>query len=183
MRRLGELGAVAYREYRDGVPPDRLQWVQDLVRARAARYGDDVSTDFVQRLAASAGDGPAQWSVLSLNGVDISWHVGFFSDSILYWYLPSYDEAYQAYSPGKVHLHHAIAAAFDRGAKGLDFLRGQESYKFGWTDGDQFQMQGFGMTSSSLASQLRLHAAVRATKLGYVTAWARNLAGANRRSA
>ena len=50
----------------------------------------------------------------------------------LYCYLSAFDAAFQKLSPGVVLLAHAIEAAREEGCHSVDFLRGQESYKYLW---------------------------------------------------
>jgi CelD/BcsL family acetyltransferase involved in cellulose biosynthesis len=50
----------------------------------------------------------------------------------VYYYLGGFDLALSNYGPGNLLLAHAIAQAIDEGAAELDFLRGDEHYKFEW---------------------------------------------------
>jgi CelD/BcsL family acetyltransferase involved in cellulose biosynthesis len=91
--------------------------------------------------------------------------------------LPTFDERYQHYSPGKIHIFLAIRAAFARGALMVDFLRGQEAYKSGWTDGDQVRMVGFERKSDTALSVGRRSMAGVLNKAGYVASFARRQIG------
>lgn len=111
-------------------------WASRLCEARAQRYpGGNQPADYFRALCARAAQGPVHFSVLSLNGQDISWHIGFVTDGVFFYYVPSFDPAFDAYSPGKVHLYYLLQDAYAKGLQGFDFLRGNESYKFAWADG------------------------------------------------
>jgi hypothetical protein len=88
-----------------------------------------------------------------------------------------FDELYQQFSPGKIHIFLAIRAAFNRGARMVDFLRGQEAYKAGWTDGDQMRMVGLERKSDAPLSIGRRHISDILNKAGYVTSFARRRFG------
>jgi len=50
----------------------------------------------------------------------------------VYYYQGGFDPALARYSPGTILVGRAIADALATGARGLDFLRGGESYKYRW---------------------------------------------------
>lgn len=89
---------------------------------------------FYSKLVDELSDGKRiHFSVLKLNGCTISYHYGFFYNDILYWYRPTYEKEYQNYSPGKVHISEIIELGCKEGWKEVDFLLGNEPYKFLWT--------------------------------------------------
>ena len=77
--------------------------------------------------------GVLRMSELRLNDEPISWHIGFLYQNRFYWYLPVYKPEFSQYSPGKLHLYLCIEDALSKGANIFDLLRGDESYKTGWT--------------------------------------------------
>ncbi len=74
------------------------------------------------------------FSTLRCGDVDISYHFGYFSGNWLQWYRPAYRTEYGIYSPGKIHVSLAIEEACRQKWNGLDFLLGEESYKFLWAN-------------------------------------------------
>lgn len=136
IRRLSETGEVAYRIHDRESLSDVLDWIPKLERERETKYpGARLPTGYLARLAGSMSpNGPVHCSSITLDGKSISWHIGFRWRGAMYWYVPIYDVAFSAWSPGKIHLYFAIEDAFQTGAHTFDFLRGQETYKAGWTD-------------------------------------------------
>ncbi len=59
---------------------------------------------------------------------------GFESGSCYYFYLSGFDQAWSKYSLGFTLLWLSIHEAWRRGLKMYDFLRGDENYKFDWSD-------------------------------------------------
>ena len=172
IRRLSETGEVAYRVHdRDGLS-DVLNWIPDLERERESKYpGARLPAGYLARLADSMSpNGPVHCSSITLDGKSISWHIGFRWRGVMYWYVPIYDAAFSAWSPGKIHLYFAIEDAFRTGVHTFDFLRGQETYKAGWTDSEEFRMYGTGLHAATPASLARRGAAFALNKVGYARA-------------
>ena len=59
---------------------------------------------------------------------------GFEFDGRRYDYFPGYDPSYRKCAPGRLLLTAVMEDCFDRGLRRFDFLRGDEPYKFEWTD-------------------------------------------------
>lgn len=177
IRRLSETGEVAFRVHDRESLSDVLDWIPDLEREREAKYpGARLPSGYLARLAGSmAPDGPVHCSSITLDGKSISWHIGFCWRGVMYWYVPIYDSAFSAWSPGKIHLYYAIEDAFRTGVHTFDFLRGQETYKAGWTDSEEFRMYGTGLVSPQLSSSVRLFLAKGMNKLGYLHAHVRKM--------
>jgi hypothetical protein len=53
--------------------------------------------------------------VLRVDGRLVAAHFGLRIDSTLHYWFPVYDEAFQAYSPGRILLKHVILAASQMG--------------------------------------------------------------------
>jgi len=58
----------------------------------------------------------------------------FIKGKSLYYYLSGFDVNYKKYSPGMVLLSYVIKTSISEGFEVFDFLRGEEEYKFLWTD-------------------------------------------------
>jgi len=74
------------------------------------------------------------FSTVRCGDVDISYHFGYFSGKWLQWYRPSYRTEFHAYSPSKIHMSMVIEEACRQGWSGVDFLLGEEPYKFLWAN-------------------------------------------------
>lgn len=76
---------------------------------------------------------------LILNAININEKIaaviyGFKTDRCYYYYLSGFDQNYAKFSLGNVLVGLTVKEAIENGAKIFDFLRGNESYKYLWTD-------------------------------------------------
>lgn len=74
------------------------------------------------------------FSTVRCGGVDLSYHFGFLSGGWLLWYTPAYRLEYAHLSPGKIHIALLVEECYRAGWKGIDFLLGDEPYKFSWSN-------------------------------------------------
>jgi CelD/BcsL family acetyltransferase involved in cellulose biosynthesis len=74
------------------------------------------------------------FSTVRCGAVDLSYHFGFVSGGWLLWYKPAYRTDYAQFSPGKVHISLLVEEGYRLGWKGIDFLLGDEKYKFAWSN-------------------------------------------------
>lgn len=70
---------------------------------------------------------------LKLNGDPAACMYGFVSGQTMFFYLSGIDVRYEKYSVGFVNIIHLIREAFHLGIREVDFLRGEEPYKFYFT--------------------------------------------------
>lgn len=73
-----------------------------------------------------------EFSYIELNQQPIAIHFGFKDENKVYYYIPAYDEQYTNYGVGAILLNSIIEHYSEK--KEFDFLRGNEPYKFNWTD-------------------------------------------------
>jgi CelD/BcsL family acetyltransferase involved in cellulose biosynthesis/glycosyltransferase involved in cell wall biosynthesis len=66
---------------------------------------------------------------------------GFFDKRCLYYYLGAFDPEYAKLNAGALLLEHAIQHAIHSGARAVEFLRGQEAYKYAWGADDTFTLR------------------------------------------
>jgi CelD/BcsL family acetyltransferase involved in cellulose biosynthesis len=80
---------------------------------------------------------------LRLNGHLVAMLYSFFEREVVYCYLQGFDPAYSKLSTGTLLLGTAIEDALHEGKKRIDFLRGQEPYKYNWgvKDSATFRIQ------------------------------------------
>jgi CelD/BcsL family acetyltransferase involved in cellulose biosynthesis len=70
--------------------------------------------------------------LLRIGGTPAAAYYGFIHVDRAYFYLLGFDPAFAFESPGVILIGHAISDALAAGVKELDFLRGQERYKYEW---------------------------------------------------
>lgn len=78
--------------------------------------------------------GMARFEEIWLEGECCASLFGFESGDCYYFYLSGFDQAWSKYSLGFTLLWLSIREASQRGLKMYDFLRGDEDYKFDWSD-------------------------------------------------
>jgi CelD/BcsL family acetyltransferase involved in cellulose biosynthesis len=69
---------------------------------------------------------------LRLEGRLVATLYSFFEREAVYCYLQGFDPAYASLSAGTLLLGAVLEDAISEGKKRVDFLRGQESYKYSW---------------------------------------------------
>jgi len=86
---------------------------------------------------------------------------GFESGDCYYFFLSGFDQAWSKYSLGSTLLWLSISEASRRGLKMYDFLRGDENYKFDWSDNSRMTVTAQVASDSRAA---RWHVAREHTK-------------------
>ena len=64
--------------------------------------------------------------------------MAFYHNNQYLYYLPSFNSEYKKYSPGRLLLEKSIEYAIDRKFKKFDFLNGNESYKYNYSNDIEF---------------------------------------------
>jgi CelD/BcsL family acetyltransferase involved in cellulose biosynthesis len=82
-------------------------------------------------------DGPLRLSFLSVAGRRIAAGIHFETDNSYLYYNAGVDTDALDLSPGVLMIHEFIARAVAAGVRRLDFLRGNESYKYAWGATDE----------------------------------------------
>ena len=136
LRATGELGLVVFRtrpelakHYGPFLEMHERRW-------RAEGFPDPMGKNgrrlYYARLVERLGES-LHFSALCLDGRPISYHLGFLYNKRFYYYKPAYDIDYENLSPGKVHIAFLLERGCAEGWSAFDFLRGEEAYKFNWT--------------------------------------------------
>jgi CelD/BcsL family acetyltransferase involved in cellulose biosynthesis len=81
-----------------------------------------------------AGSGMTRFEEIWLEGECRASLFGFESGDTYYFYLSGFDQGWSKYSLGFTLLWLSIREALERGLKMYDFLRGDETYKFDWSN-------------------------------------------------
>lgn len=89
--------------------------------------------DFATRLLREGLPGGwAHYSALQVDGQPVAWHLGLLDRGDLYWWLPTYDPAWESFSPGKALLARLLEHGIARGLRRVHFLTGGQPYKLAW---------------------------------------------------
>ena len=95
--------------------------------------GGAMSRRFFARLIELlAPDGTLDLRFLEIDGRRIAAGVGFADASSVYYYNAGVDPDARELSPGVVMVERYVRGALQRGKRRLDFLRGDEAYKYEW---------------------------------------------------
>lgn len=143
LRQLEAKGSVRYEVARAAPLPTAV--LDALIRQKTAWCAEQGKRSvfdqpgagaFFRRLAELGADaGNLHLSSLRCGERIVATHLGFVQAGVFYWYMPSYDVAFSAVSPGRVMMIKCIGWAIDNGLSEFDFLRGGESYKEGFANG------------------------------------------------
>ena len=122
---------AAVRDFRERfVPAYSASW---RARPEGCMLDRPGVSDFVERVVVEGvSAGWAHYAALELDGKSVAWHLGLAFRDALYWWIPAHDEAWQAFSPGKVLLALLIERAIQSGVKELHLLTGLQRYKLDW---------------------------------------------------
>jgi CelD/BcsL family acetyltransferase involved in cellulose biosynthesis len=100
--------------------------------------GGDQSRVLFRRLFELHGpDGPLRLAFLTVGGRRIAAGVHFEAGDRVLYYNAGVDPDARDLSPGVVMVHAYVARALARGVRQLDFLRGDEPYKYEWGAHDE----------------------------------------------
>jgi CelD/BcsL family acetyltransferase involved in cellulose biosynthesis len=69
-------------------------------------------------------------SYFTLDGVKAAGHFSFLYNNRLWLYNSCWDWEFREFSPGWVHLAYLMQWSHENGVKELDFMRGNENYKY-----------------------------------------------------
>jgi CelD/BcsL family acetyltransferase involved in cellulose biosynthesis len=138
-RRLEEVGMLSLKTFSSSEIDPALVVLAEFLEAHSTRWPNSFRVPTLHERLVEYGlhAGVAHFSVLNLDGEPISWHLGFNDARRFYWYMPVYKEQYAAFSPGKLHLAAFVETAHATGARTVDLLRGDESYKSDWATGNE----------------------------------------------
>jgi CelD/BcsL family acetyltransferase involved in cellulose biosynthesis len=105
-----------------------------LSQGQPGRFQESVQRKHFRSIVERLWGRGLHLSALRCGDVNVSFGFGFFSDGWVQWYRPTYRHEYQNLSPGKVHIALLVEEACRWGWRGIDFLQGDEGYKFQWSN-------------------------------------------------
>ena len=98
-------------------------------------FKEDKNKTFYHKLARGLFEkGLLDLSILSHDGEVVAIHFGFLYNNTFYYYKPTYNEEFAKYSPGNILLMELIDVAKKKELEIFDFLKGEETYKFRYTN-------------------------------------------------
>ncbi|HSO30613.1 MAG TPA: GNAT family N-acetyltransferase, partial [Candidatus Sulfomarinibacteraceae bacterium] len=138
VRRAEAAGEVALEE-----SADPLADLEAFIDLHQRRWGADglfpdtpggaQSRIFFRRLIElSGGDGALRLSFLTVGGHRIAASVHFETEDSILYYNAGVDPDARDLSPGVLLVERLVRRALERGKRRLDFLRGNEGYKYEW---------------------------------------------------
>lgn len=142
MRRLEEMGdltlhvAGSREEVLDGmgtmIPMHRVNWNN---RGEGSEFDDPASCAFIEKIVSGLPLELLHYSELRLDGRPLSCNLDFLLDDEVLFYKGAFDIEYASYSPGMVHIAKVSEWAIGEKIRVLDFMQGEEPYKYLWADG------------------------------------------------
>ncbi len=139
MRRLSESGELSFKEYTawDEIPEDTFA---EFMKQHSARWPNAYKAPKFHENLLREGlkAGVVHFSTLSVGDTEIAWHLGFSFKGRYYYYMPAGKQEFFKYSPTKVHLFYLVRRAVEQGYEIYDHLRGEETYKSGWSNDAQY---------------------------------------------
>jgi CelD/BcsL family acetyltransferase involved in cellulose biosynthesis len=123
--------------------PDPLVELESFIDLHQRRWGIDglfpdtpggaQSRVFFRRMFELFGaDGPLRLAFLTVGGTRIAAGISFESEDAILYYNAGVSPEARELSPGVVMVERYVRRALERGIRRLDFLRGDEPYKYEW---------------------------------------------------
>ena len=138
LKRAGEVACTVHTSSA-AIEPELERFI-DLHKRRWAetptpsKFNDPDQQAFLETLTRTAGHtGRLRYTTLTLDGVLVAAHYGFFHDGTFTFYKPAYDPEYARITPGDVLLKRLLEQARDESAALFDFSIGEEPYKLGFS--------------------------------------------------
>lgn len=133
MRRLSEMGKIAYRNIENDVAPAMdtfFKLFTESRRDKAAFLTPKMASFFRAIAAAMSENGLLRLGRLDLDGATIAMVMCFDYHGAIYLYNSGYDPQYDYLSAGLLCKALCIKDSIERGRKRFDFLKGNEAYKY-----------------------------------------------------
>lgn len=100
---------------------------------RRHKFSDTLNIKFYRNMIQEGlSGGWLHLSTFEVDGITISWHVGFLWKGRFYWYKPCYAVSHKREQPGHLHVAYLLMLGIAEGWDVFDFTVGNESYKLSW---------------------------------------------------
>ncbi|MBN1346444.1 MAG: GNAT family N-acetyltransferase [Phycisphaerae bacterium] len=135
-RKLEGRGDVRLRGFAPSEVPPALDSLGRFAAEHAKRWPDAATPRrFHENLVRwCLPEGLLRPTELTVSGLPISWWICLQHRGRLVMYLHAWIQAWEDYSPGRVHLAEVMQWAIGEGISTVDFGRGLEPYKLEWTN-------------------------------------------------
>ena len=141
-RRLDRIGEVTFENTTD--PGQIKHLISHMIDQKKQRYKSTGAKDIFRDSRYKSFYGEIAQKFFAINSLDLSYlkledkiiavHFGFHYGNRLYWYMPSFSPSHSRYSPSNVLLYNLLKRTFHDGCTEFDFLSGDASFKYEWTD-------------------------------------------------
>jgi len=135
-------GAASKLQYLDGGAVDS-DLFDEMVALSAERQSADghrspflnhPDQEFLRDVLPIIGaHGQVRVGELRGEGALLAFMLAFYWQGVVYTWNTQYKPSYASYSPGRIMLVRFAEQRFNEGCRELDFMRGEERYKFDWT--------------------------------------------------
>lgn len=154
MRRLSSIGQFSFKRYKDW--QEAKTTFADFMTEHRHKWPCAYKAPLFHQKLLEYGlaDGIVHFSSVNISDRPVSWHLGFCYKKRFYYYMPVGNRRYATYSPVKVHLFCLVKWAMETDCNIFDHLRGDETYKTGWSNGYQ-HVYSYTKKTDNLMSQLK----------------------------
>lgn len=138
MRRLSEHGELSIKIY-NSFEEAKTTFEKFMIEHRAKWPNAYKAPRFHENLLKFGL--PAEivdFTSLNVGNKQIAWHLGFKWRGKYFYYMPCGDLEFSSFSPVKIHLFKLIEQTIFNNFTLFDHLRGDETYKEGWSNGCQY---------------------------------------------
>tara|TARA_R110001583_G_scaffold185149_1_gene345105 strand:- start:11436 stop:12530 length:1095 start_codon:yes stop_codon:yes gene_type:complete len=134
-----------------------MQYFNDFETALIARWPDSYrAAGFLKALLKQIEkDKTVNFTILLLNEIPVSWHLGFKNNDSTFYYKPAFNFDYNKFSPGRVHLALLIKSSFDNNENLFDLCLGAEQYKTHWCN-EEHSIYAYSHKSPIFLSKVKL---------------------------
>jgi len=138
-RQLSQIGSWCFREVTD--PSEFSCLFPQMERLHAERFRETINPlltgsnrDFLFSALRQLVASQISLSVIELDGVLVSFLIGFKMGDVFVDYAPAFDPALASFSLGQIHLMQLMKKKLDEGFKYFDFSKGEAPYKRWWSN-------------------------------------------------
>lgn len=154
--KLSEQGELNYKTFSDEHLEEALQTLPELLECHRKRWPNAYKAPHFHENIVKAGltSGVLHFSSITLDGVPMSWIMGFIYKGTYCFWMPTMNADFSKFSPGKINLQYCIQESLKLGLQKYDHLRGDELYKSKLTDKCDY-VTSFTIKINSFASNLK----------------------------
>jgi CelD/BcsL family acetyltransferase involved in cellulose biosynthesis len=149
IKRLNELGDLKFEIIDD--PNLCKEYTNILINQKRERFKntsvpDSLKNEYVRNFYINVFEDDllkrnCHLSILKLNNEVIACHWGIINNNVFYYLMPTFDNNYSNYSPGKILIYYLMNWAIENRIKFFDFTIGSEDYKKDWSDNQMILYQ------------------------------------------